>query len=77
MSPDREITSEELKECASIASKEAVKRARANGISYTAQQGRRIIQHQADGTTVVIDVLSKAYVKPTVKIYSINRPCIA
>jgi len=71
MSPDREITSEELKECASAASKEAVQRAKANGIAYTAQRGRDIVQHRADGTTKVVGKLPKAYVKPAAKRYRV------
>ena len=64
MSPDREITSEELKECASTASKEAVKRAKANGVAYTSQRGRDIVQHRADGTTKILETLPKAFIKP-------------
>ncbi len=71
MSPDREITSEELSTCATAASKAAVKRAKDNGIAYTAQRGRDIVQHRADGTTKVIDTLPKAFVKPAIKRYRV------
>lgn len=71
MGPDREISSEELKECASVASKEAIKRALANGVAYTNQQGRKIVQHGADGSKKVIDVLPKAFVRPSIKRYRV------
>jgi hypothetical protein len=71
MSPDREITSEELSICAIAASKEAIRRAKANGIAYTSQQGRNIVQHRADGTTKIIEILPKAFVKPAIKRYRV------
>ncbi len=71
MSPDREITSEELSTCATAASKEAVKRAKEAGIAYTAQQGRKIIQFRPDGSKKVITTLSKAFVRPDVKRYRV------
>ena len=71
MGPDREISSEKLKECADTASREAIKRAQKNGIAYTAQQGRKIILHRADGSKKVVGVLPKAFVKPAVRRYRV------
>jgi hypothetical protein len=71
MSPDREITSKELDSCAKAASKRAVERAKALRIPYTVQEGKRIVEHRPDGSTVVIETLDKAFVRADKKRYRV------
>ena len=67
-----EITSEELRACAKAASTRAVERAQAQRISYTVQEGRNIVRHLPDGSTEVIETLSKAFVKPKTRRYRLS-----
>jgi hypothetical protein len=71
MSKKTELSSKELQACATAASKRAVERARARKISYTVQEGRNIVQRNADGTKIIIETLPKAFIKPTTKRYRI------
>ncbi len=66
------ITSRELAACAQAASKRAVERAQAKQIPYTVQEGRNIVKHAADGSTIIVQTLPKAYVKPTSKHFKIT-----
>ena len=66
-----DLSSDELKTLARAASKRAVERARAMKISYTVQEGKRIVQHQPDGKKKIIGQLKKAFVKPSQKSYRI------
>jgi len=63
--------SKSLKKSARSASTLAVKQARANKVSYTVQSGKSIVQHRPDGTTKVVETLSKAYVKSSAKRYKV------
>ena len=65
------ITSKELIACAEAASRRAVERAQAKQIPYTIQEGRNIVQHAADGSTKIVQILPKAYIKPTSKHFKI------
>jgi hypothetical protein len=65
------ISSKDLKKCAKAASKRAVERAQARKIPYTVQKGRNIVEHRADGSTKVVGILSKAFVKPAAKLYRV------
>jgi hypothetical protein len=71
MDSDIEISSEELIECARVASQKAIESAKTNGVPYTVQEGRNIVKHSPDGTTTVLDTLPKAYVRPKTKYYRI------
>lgn len=63
------ITSKDLEKCAKAASKKAVERAKALRIPYTVQEGKKIVEHQPDGSIQVIGMLEKAYVRPKKKHY--------
>jgi hypothetical protein len=65
------ITTKELEECARLASKRAVDRAKAQKIPYTVQEGKKIVRHTEDGTTTVIQTLPKAYIKINSKHFKI------
>jgi hypothetical protein len=71
MSRTKELSSKKLNACAKAASKQAVRNAKENNVSYTVQEGRNIVQHRADGTKKVISTLPKAYVKPAAKSYRV------
>ncbi len=71
MDKNREISSKALQACATAASKRAVERAEARKIPYTVQEGRNIVQRNADGTKTVLETLPKAYVKPALKRYRV------
>ena len=62
-----QISSKELAICAKAASTRAVKRAQAQKIPYTVQEGRNIVKHAADGSKKVTHTLPKAYVKTNSK----------
>ena len=65
------ISSKALSACAKAASRQAVRAAQANKVSYTVQEGRSIVQHRSDGTKEVVGKLPKAYVKPATKRYRV------
>lgn len=57
------ISSKKLAACAKAASTHAVKRAQAQKIPYTVQEGRNIVKHFPDGNKKVTHKLPKAYLK--------------
>ncbi|QBG48148.1 hypothetical protein EGM51_12355 [Verrucomicrobia bacterium S94] len=72
MTKKTNISSKELSACAKAASTEAIRKAKANDVSYTVQEGRSIVQHRSDGTKRVVGTLPKAYVKPAEKRYRVS-----
>ena len=66
-----EISTEELQQCALQASIAAQERAKALRISYTMQEGRKIVRRNPDGGKEVVGILPKAYVRPKQKSYRV------
>lgn len=62
-----EITTEELAAQAKKASKRAIERAKALGVPYTVQEGKKIITKHPDGSEEVIKTLPRAYCVPPKK----------
>jgi len=56
-----DITTEELAIQAKKASKRAIEKAKALGIPYTVQEGKRIITKNPDGSEDIIKILPRAY----------------
>jgi hypothetical protein len=71
MGKKTKITSKDLRDCAKAASTQAVRNAKASNVPYTVQEGRRIVQHQSDGSKTVVGQLNKAYAKPAGKRYKV------
>lgn len=65
------ISSKDLEKCAQAASKRAVERAKALRIPYTVQEGRKIVEHQPDGSKRIIGILVKAFVKPSARRFKV------
>ncbi len=72
MTKKTNISSKALSACAKAASRQAVRTAQANKVSYTVQKGRSIVQHRPDGTEEIIGTLPKAYVRPATKRYRVT-----
>jgi len=65
------FSKEALLKVAIKATKQAVQKTKKSGGAITFQSGRSIIKQYADGHEEILDVLDKAYIKPSKKRYSI------